>query len=107
MLALLSFALAASAGSAPSVTPPPSVAQGHTRNYFIAADEVVWDYAPTGINQISGKPFEGIQTFFTKQGRSRSAASRRKHCSANTRTHRSARSSRARRTKPISASLAQ
>ena len=68
MLALLSVALAASAATAPSATPLRPVAQGHTRDYFIAADEVVWDYTPTGINQISGKPFEGIQTLFTKQG---------------------------------------
>lgn len=27
------------------------------RTYYIAADEVTWDYAPTGIDQITGKPF--------------------------------------------------
>ncbi len=32
---------------------------GQTRTYYIAADEVKWDFAPTGINQITGKPFEG------------------------------------------------
>jgi hypothetical protein len=31
--------------------------QGQTRTYYIAADEVKWDFAPTGINQITGKPF--------------------------------------------------
>ena len=41
---------------------------GHTRVYFIAADEVTWDYAPSGMNQITGKPFEGIQLLFTTQG---------------------------------------
>lgn len=41
---------------------------GRTRVYFIAADEVIWDYAPTGINQITGRPFEGLQLFITTQG---------------------------------------
>ena len=31
-----------------------------TRVYYVAADEVVWDYAPSGINQITGKEFEGL-----------------------------------------------
>lgn len=30
---------------------------GQIRSYFIAADEVVWDYAPSGRNQMSGEPF--------------------------------------------------
>src|SRR5262245_39639047 len=33
-----------------------------TRTYYIAADDVVWDYAPSGNNRISGKPFEGFET---------------------------------------------
>lgn len=31
-----------------------------TRTYFIAADEVEWDYAPTGINQLTGEPFDSV-----------------------------------------------
>lgn len=31
-----------------------------TRLYYVAADEVVWDYAPSGINQITGRDFEGL-----------------------------------------------
>ena len=34
-----------------------ALAAPQTRMYFVAADEVVWDYAPTGIDQITGKPF--------------------------------------------------
>ena len=30
------------------------------RTYYIAADELNWNYAPSGINQITGKPFAGI-----------------------------------------------
>src|SRR5690242_21541854 len=28
-----------------------------THTYYIAADEVTWDYAPTNVNGITGKPF--------------------------------------------------
>lgn len=37
--------------------------EGQTRTFYIAADEVVWDYTPTGINQIRGHEFgedEGV-----------------------------------------------
>lgn len=39
-----------------------------TRTYFIAADEVVWDYAPTGINQITGEPFDDVANVFVANG---------------------------------------
>ena len=32
----------------------PSVAGGETRIYYIAADEVIWNYGPTGENHIDG-----------------------------------------------------
>jgi manganese oxidase len=34
-----------------------SPVEGNTRTYYIAADEVVWDYAPTGTNLAEGRPF--------------------------------------------------
>jgi FtsP/CotA-like multicopper oxidase with cupredoxin domain len=33
-----------------------------TRTYYMAADDIVWDYAPSGNNRITGKPFEGLET---------------------------------------------
>ena len=39
-----------------------------TRTYFIAADDVVWDYAPTGINQITGEPFDDAANVFVANG---------------------------------------
>lgn len=33
---------------------------GQVRMYYVAADEVEWDYAPTGINHMTGKPFRGL-----------------------------------------------
>ncbi len=47
------LALVASAGLAPAWAE-------QTRLYYVAADEVVWNYAPSGSNQITGKPFEGL-----------------------------------------------
>jgi FtsP/CotA-like multicopper oxidase with cupredoxin domain len=45
--------------------PGPDASPGQTRTYYIAADEVEWDYAPSGINQITGQPFDEIQKTWT------------------------------------------
>jgi hephaestin len=44
--------------------PPPGV----TRTYYVAADEVEWDYAPSGTNRITGGPFGAMESFVTAQG---------------------------------------
>ncbi len=41
---------------------------GKTRAYYIAADEVDWDYAPGGVNKMMGMKFEGYSTVFTERG---------------------------------------
>ena len=41
---------------------------GKTRTYFIAADEVQWDYAPSGKNLITGKPFDDVADVFVAPG---------------------------------------
>jgi FtsP/CotA-like multicopper oxidase with cupredoxin domain len=38
------------------------------RTYYIAADQVAWDYAPSGKNQITGKPFDDVANVFVKNG---------------------------------------
>ncbi len=43
--------------------------QVHT--YYVAADEINWDYAPSGIDQISGKPFDRMEKVYTERGRHR------------------------------------
>ena len=48
---------------APSPRPGPTL---HT--YYIAADEVVWDYAPSGRDEISGQPFDAVQKPFVESG---------------------------------------
>jgi len=36
---------------------------GQTRTYYIAADEVTWDYVAMGIDGITGQPFKAIGFF--------------------------------------------
>lgn len=39
-----------------------------TRVYYVAAEEVLWDYAPTGMDQISGQPFDAVSRPFMEAG---------------------------------------
>lgn len=39
-----------------------------TRTYYIAADEVDWDYAPSGTNLIEGRPFNDDEKMFMEPG---------------------------------------
>jgi manganese oxidase len=41
---------------------------GKIRTYYIAADEVVWDYAPEGKNMITNQPFNEMEKVFTASG---------------------------------------
>ena len=43
-----------------------SAASTHT--YYIAADEVVWDYAASGMNRITGEPFGEAEAFWLESG---------------------------------------
>ena len=42
-----------------------------TRNYYIAAEEVLWDFAPTGLNLVHGGPIPSPWTAFTKWKKTR------------------------------------
>jgi hephaestin len=44
---------------------------GQLRTYYIAADEVKWDYAPHGTNDITGAPFTDAENVFMQQGPNR------------------------------------
>lgn len=66
-LCLLLNATALASPQADASIPP----VGKLRTYYIAADEVEWDYAPSGINKITGKPFEGYAKLFVEQGSNR------------------------------------
>ena len=39
-----------------------------TRRYYISAEEVAWDYAPSGRNLITGKPFDEVADVFVRRG---------------------------------------
>src|SRR5882757_8903613 len=62
-------ALALGCGGNPEDFAENAAAVGVTRSYFIAADEVVWDYAPSnGINLITGEPFDDQANVFVQPG---------------------------------------
>ena len=44
---------------------------GQVRTYYIAADRVLWDYAPISRNDITGKAFTPEEQVFTEQGPNR------------------------------------
>jgi len=52
LLAVLAAAVGGCSGGGGTTTTP-----GVTRTFFIAAEDVAWNYAPTGTNQITGTPF--------------------------------------------------
>src|SRR4029077_6369842 len=41
---------------------------GKVRTYYLSADEVVWDYAPVGRNEITGEPFDEVADTYVKTG---------------------------------------
>jgi manganese oxidase len=65
LLCELTIVLATVAAGVAETAPnePPKI---HT--YYIAADEVEWDYAPSGINKVMGMKFEGYPLTFVEQG---------------------------------------
>jgi FtsP/CotA-like multicopper oxidase with cupredoxin domain len=51
---------------AASAAAPPASPTGNTRNYYIAADEVQWDYAPSGRDEAMGMPFDDVARAFAE-----------------------------------------
>ena len=43
-------------------------ASGATRTYYIAADEVDWNYAPAAHDHMTGKPYEERARYYTEKG---------------------------------------
>ncbi|HET7081707.1 MAG TPA: multicopper oxidase domain-containing protein [Chloroflexia bacterium] len=67
----LSLLLSPNAGTLPvaaQTKPEPLAAGGQVRTYYIAADEVEWDYAPLGYNWITGAAFDDVANVFVQQG---------------------------------------
>ncbi|MBI4581722.1 MAG: multicopper oxidase domain-containing protein [Planctomycetes bacterium] len=59
---------AALVGFIGTLTNSESAAAARTRTYYIAADEVDWDYAPSGIDQTTGQPFDAVANVFVQNG---------------------------------------
>jgi hephaestin len=55
--------LGAGGGGAARADNPPT-----TRTYYIAADRMVWNYAPAGRNLITGRPFDAVAGVFVRRG---------------------------------------
>jgi FtsP/CotA-like multicopper oxidase with cupredoxin domain len=73
-LVLLVSAAAAAGGANPAASAP----QSKVHTYYIAADEVEWNYAPDGVNKMMGMKFEGYANVFTEQGPHRIGTTYRK-----------------------------
>lgn len=56
-------------------TPPEKAGQsasnGKVHTYYVAADEVAWDYAPSNLDQMTGKPFDKKANIFIERGPAR------------------------------------
>ncbi len=46
----------------------PATNAGKTRTYYVAADEVEWDYAPSGRDEAMDMPFDPVAKGFTESG---------------------------------------
>jgi hephaestin len=49
----------------------PAASPAQTRTYYIGADEVKWNYAPDGKNDITGQPWDDVSSTYTVAGPSR------------------------------------
>lgn len=63
-LAALGVLVACSSGDPRGTSAPPA----ENRAYFIAAEEVDWDYAPSGKNLVTGEPFDAAANVFVQSG---------------------------------------
>src|SRR3954452_22300873 len=50
---------------------PVAATTGRLRTYYIAADEVLWDYAPHDRNDIAGRPWNDDEKVFVENGATR------------------------------------
>ncbi|SEG25569.1 hephaestin [Bryocella elongata] len=64
LLLLAASIFQAAIANAVSVRPAP----GKTRTYFVAADEVQWDYTPSGRDEAMGMDFDDVGKAFTQSG---------------------------------------
>ena len=51
--------------------PASANAEGKTRTYYVAVDEIEWDYMPMGIDVMMGKPFDHMSMMWAEKGKNR------------------------------------
>jgi len=56
----------------------PALAGGVVRTYYIAAEEIDWDYAPAGRDEMMGRPFGDAENVFVAPGEGRAGSRYRK-----------------------------
>ena len=56
------------AAASVSLSTAPSLPAGTTRTYYVAADEVQWDYAPAGRDEAMGHPFDETEKGYVESG---------------------------------------
>ena len=60
--------LAATSAAPQPMQDSPAAAAVVVRTYYIAAEETEWDYAPLGIDMMTGEPFAGTSAAYTQPG---------------------------------------
>jgi FtsP/CotA-like multicopper oxidase with cupredoxin domain len=65
---------AAGGGHWQQVQGGPAPASGRVRTYYVSADQVSWNYAPTGRNEITGQPFDDVAATYVSPGQGRIGA---------------------------------
>jgi hephaestin len=65
------LALCLSAVACAAKSNQPAASSGKTRVYYIAADEVEWDYAPHNMDHMTGKPFDKSTVIWVEKGKDR------------------------------------
>ena len=68
LLGVAGLAQLATSAASPRAAQDLPTAAGRVRTYYIAAEETDWDYAPLGIDMMTGKPFEGTAAAYTQPG---------------------------------------
>ena len=103
--ALLGLACVLSSWLTPATVVADTVAaaRGVTRTYYVAADEVAWDYAPGQMDHTMGDGFDARAQIFLEKGEDRLGKVYLKALYRDTRTRGSRRSSPGRRHGNISA----
>jgi FtsP/CotA-like multicopper oxidase with cupredoxin domain len=57
--------------AAPGLAQSGSSPTGRVRTHYVAAEEVEWDYAPSGHDHMTGQPFAGMAKAFTEKSATR------------------------------------